>query len=161
MDKLFEYWVEYWASKFAKMIGANYFSDINNNSRIRFFNICNWKSLKQLRPDVVIEKDSKVLILEIKYKKHLVYLQFAQKSPEILEEHRHDLHQLLAYLSTTQKDRRIGCLIYPNLNGKPIFQFATLINYQNVKPKVDIVLCGVPFSNDTLLDILKFIWNKT
>jgi len=32
MDKLFEYWVEYWAYKFAKRIGARFFSDIKNNS---------------------------------------------------------------------------------------------------------------------------------
>lgn len=160
MDRLFEHWVEYWAYKFSKMIGANYFSDIKRNSRIRFHNLGNWKSMAQLRPDIIIEKDSKTLILEVKYKKHLFYLQYGKSTQEVLEEHRHDLHQLLAYMSTSQSNKRIGCLMYPAVGENTYNQFATLINYTNIRANVDIVLCGVSFNEEDQLKLLEYIWNE-
>jgi len=160
MDRLFEYWVEYWAFNFAKRIGARFFSDIKRNSRIRFYNFGNWKSLKELRPDVIIEKGSKTLIIEVKYKKHLAYLQYGKYSTEILEEHRHDIHQLLAYMSTCQSEKRIGCLVYPYINNEISHQMATLINYTNIKVNVDVILCSIPFHEEKPINIFEDIWSN-
>lgn len=160
MDRLFEYWVEHWAYIFAKKIGARFYSDIGKNSRIRFYNLGYWKSLSLLKPDIIIEKGNKTLIIEVKYKKHLMYLQYGKYSPEILEEHRHDLHQLLSYMSSSINEKRTGCLIYPKVNGNILDQFSTLINYTNARANVDVILCNVSFQPEEVLTAIKNIWNE-
>lgn len=160
MDRLFEYWVEYWASKFAKRIGARFFSDIKNNSRIRFYNLSNWKSLNKLKPDIIIEKEDKTLIIDVKYKKHLMYIQYGTATPEILEEHRHDIHQILSYMSSSVNEKRIGCLIYPKIYEKLSNQFSTLINYTNMRAYVDVALCNVNFDPNNLLNLLDKLWSE-
>jgi len=159
MDRLFEYWIEYWTFTFAKRIGARFYSDIRKNSRMRFYNLGNWKSLKQLKPDIIIEKDMKTLVLEVKYKKHLLYLQYSKCSSEIIEEHRHDIHQLLSYMSSSTKERRIGCLVYPKIDGNIINQYASLINYTNVRANVDIVLCSVSFQVEDFMKTIENLWS--
>ena len=160
MDRLFEHWVEYWAFKFAKRIGARFFSDIRHNSRIRFYNLKNWKSMNQLKPDAIIEKGPQTLIIEVKYKKHLVYLQHGKTSPEILEEHRHDIHQLLAYMSTSQSKKRIGCLVYPKIGKEIPNQIATLINYTNIKANIYVILCNMSFQREEPLKLFEHVWNN-
>ena len=160
MDRLFEYWVEYWAYKFAKRIGARFFSDIKRNSRIRFYNLRNWKSMNQLKPDAIIEKDSKTLIIEVKYKKHLEYLQYGKYSSDILEEHRHDIHQLLAYMSSSQSKKRMGCIVYPYISKEISNQIATLINYTNLRANVDIALCSISFQRENPLNLFEHIWSN-
>ncbi len=160
MDRLFEYWVEHWAYIFSKRIGARFYSDIRKNSKIRFYNLGDWNSLKHLKPDIIIEKDSKTLILEVKYKKHLLYLQYGKYPEEILEEHRHDIHQVLSYMSSSTKEKRIGCLVYPKINKDTINQYATLINYTNVRVNVDIVLCSVTFQPEDLMTTIENLWSE-
>jgi len=160
MDKLFEYWIEHWAYIFAKKIGAKFYSDIKGNSKIRFYSPNNWKSLRELRPDIIIEKNSKTLIIEVKYKKHLTYLQYGKLSSEILEDHRHDLHQLLSYMSSSINEKRIACLIYPKIDRSTRNQSSTLINYTNTKANVDVILCGVSFQPREILTLLENIWNE-
>jgi 5-methylcytosine-specific restriction endonuclease McrBC regulatory subunit McrC len=160
MDRLFEFWVEHWAHIFAKRIGARFYSDFRKSSKIRFYNINNWKSLSQLKPDIIIEKESKTLIIEVKYKKHLAYLQFGNCPSEIFEEHRQDIHQLLSYMSCSSNDKRIGCLLYPTFDENIPNQFATLINYTNTKVNVDVVLCGTPFQPEKFLTLLENLWGE-
>lgn len=160
MDRLFEYWVEYWTYVFAKRLGARFYSDIRGNSRIRFYNLKNWRSLGLLKADVIIEKDGKSLILEAKYKKHLLYLQFGKYSSEILEEHRHDIHQLLSYMSGSTSEKRIGCLVYPKINDEVANQYASLINYTNAASNVDIVLCSVPFHPEEFMRTMESLWGE-
>ncbi len=160
MDRLFEYWIEHWAYVFARKIGARFYSDIRNNSRIRFYNLGHWKSLSALRPDVVIEKGHKTLIIEAKYKKHLLYLQSGKHSTEIKEEHRRDVHQLLSYMSTSSNKKRIGCLIYPKIDDNTPNQIASLINYTNAKADTDIILCASSFHPEDMLNSLEHIWGE-
>ncbi len=160
MDRLFEYWIEHWTYFFAKKIGARFYSDIRRNSRIRFYNLGYWKSLSQLKPDIIIEKGSKTLIIEVKYKKHLMYLQYGKYSPEILEEHRRDLHQLLSYMSSSINEKRVGCLIYPKVKGNISNQFSTLINYTNTRANVDVILCNVLFQPEEFLTSIENIWSE-
>ena len=160
MDRLFEYWVEYWAYAFAKRIGARFYSDIKGNSKIRFYNLGNWKSLKVLKPDIIIEKDSKTLIIEVKYKKHLMYFQYGKISSETQEEHRHDLHQLLSYMSSSVNEKRTACLVFPKINTNIYDQFSTLISYTNIRANVDVVLCGVSFKPRDISASLETIWSE-
>lgn len=160
MDRLFEHWIEHWSYIFAKKIGARFYSDIRKNSKIRFYSLSYWKSLNQLKPDIIIEKGSKTLIIEVKYKKHLMYLQYGKSSTEILEEHRHDLHQLLSYMSGSINEKRIGCLIYPKVEKNISNQFASLINYTNARANVDVVLCNVSFQPEEFLTLIENIWNE-
>lgn len=160
MDRLFEHWVEYWSYKFAKQIGARFFSDIRNNSRIKFYNLGNWKSLNKLKPDIIIEKGDKTLIIDVKYKKHLMYLQYGKTNLEIWEDHRHDIHQILSYMSSSVNKKRIGCLVYPGLKETIPNQFSTIINYTNIRAYVDIALCNTNFEPDNVLNLLNNLWNE-
>ena len=116
--------------------------------------------MNQLKPDIIIEKGNKTLILEVKYKKHLMYLQYGKYPPEIQEEHRHDLHQLLSYMSSSISEKRVGCLIYPKMNRNMPNQFSTLINYTNTRANVDVILCNVSFQPEEVLTTIKNIWGE-
>ncbi|MCX7611742.1 MAG: McrC family protein [Ignavibacterium sp.] len=160
MSRLFEYWVEHWAYLFAKRIGAKFYSDIKGNSKIRFYNLKGWKSLNQLKPDIVIEKDSKTLIIDVKYKRHLEYLEHGISNKEIIDDHRGDIHQILSYLSSSTSIKRIGCLIYPKMRENIGSQYAAIINYSNVNINVDLLLCEVSFNYNDVLDTLNEIWTE-
>lgn len=160
MNQLFEHWVEHYAYSFAKSIGAKFFSDIRNNSRIRFYNLKNWKSLGGLKPDIIIEKESKTLVIDVKYKKHLMYLQYGVATKEILDEHRGDIHQILSYLSSSTSEKRIGCLMYPRIHESLDNQYSSLINYTNTNINVDLILCGVPFTSNEVMNIMNEIWKE-
>jgi hypothetical protein len=43
MDQLFEFWVEFWSYRFSKQIGANFYSDIRGNSKIKFLPLGRWE----------------------------------------------------------------------------------------------------------------------
>ncbi len=159
MDRLFEYWIEYWAYKFAKQIGAKFYSDIKGNSKIHFINLINWKSLKIMKPDIVIEKDTKALLIDVKYKKHLDYLEYGRASSRILDEHRHDLHQLLSYIGSSDKKEKIGALIYPKIDAS-FYGAATLINYCNTKTNLDVILTNVSFEPEDTLKTIQTIWYR-
>lgn len=160
MNQLFEHWVEHCAYIFAKSVGAKFFSDIRNNSKIRFYNLKNWKSLSVLKPDIIIEKESKTLVIDVKYKKHLMYLQYGVATKEILDEHRGDIHQILSYLSSSTSEKRIGCLMYPSIYESLDNQYASLINYTNTNINVDLILCGVPLNSNEVISILNGIWKE-
>lgn len=159
MDRLFEFWVEHWANVFAKRIGASFYSDRKGNSKIRFENLKYWRGLSDLRPDIIIEKDSKVLVIEVKYKTYLRYLKndIHSETNDKYREYRNDLHQLLAYLSAFDKAEKIGCLLYPSDEGRIIKQYAS-IDYKGKKANIDIALCSVEFSSSKLLEILFELW---
>jgi 5-methylcytosine-specific restriction endonuclease McrBC regulatory subunit McrC len=117
MSDLFERWVESiartWASKFGGIISTSR----QDSSRVSI----HWsnpglKSLSNLSPDVVIETPDTVYIIDAKYKKLYEELddqKWRELSKELQEDHRHDLHQVLAYASLYNKPRIVSILAYP------------------------------------------------
>jgi hypothetical protein len=115
--QLFERWVETVFRGWAKSIGGNLrtansgdaiVSLIWSNSRI--------KSLAHLAPDIVVETSDTAYIIDAKYKGFFEELdddRWWEISDEIRNEHRHDLHQVLAYASLYDKPRVVSLLAYP------------------------------------------------
>lgn len=73
-------------------------------------------SQKSLIPDLVLEHEGCTVIVDAKYKRHWEEFQQAEWSKleeDLREQHRHDLHQVLAYANLSETTPTICCLIYP------------------------------------------------
>jgi len=67
--------------------------------------------LKHLEPDAIFEKQNVLIFIDAKYKSNL-YNKIGQ-SDVLKEDHRHDLHQILAYSSFSVTDLKFAFLCYP------------------------------------------------
>lgn len=139
---VFEKFIQHIFKEVAKSIGGNFVPNlkINSNSRTKF----KW-SLKNLEPDGVLIKDELVFFIDAKYKSHL-YNKYDQS--EILkEEHRKDLHQILAYSSFNNADHKVGFLCYPssNIEVSHIDYSFSQMNFSNM-----VVMVGVPFRKEAI-----------
>jgi len=158
MDRLFEYWVEFWSYKFAKQIGANFYSDIRNNSKIRFLPEGKWEGLREIKPDIIIDKDEHTIVIDTKYKKHLFYLRLGNFPKDILEEHRKDIHQILAYVGASSSIDKKAILIYPKLMNESIVEKAIVINYKNTNLNITLLKIDTSFDPVEFLEKLRSIW---
>lgn len=158
MDELFESWCAFHCIKFSKMLGARINTDIKNNAKIKFYNLSEWSGFKELRPDIVIEKDDTTLIIDTKYKKHLLYLNMGNPSKEIIEEHRRDFHQILAYLGASSSRNRIAVLLYPRIGANSSLKAAKMINYANTDMNTKIILADTNFDRQEFEDLFFNIW---
>ena len=73
-------------------------------------------SQNSLVPDLIIEKDEQVYIIDAKYKDHWEDLninRWHNISDTIRERHRQDLLQILAYASLPENKQVSCCLMYP------------------------------------------------
>lgn len=117
MHELFEDWVEQLVRKWAKEFGGKVTCGrkYDSQSHIR------WDrngigSLSSLVPDVVVETADDTFIFDAKYKGFLEEshdLRWRDTQEMFREEHRHDLHQVLAYASMYQTPRVTVALVYP------------------------------------------------
>lgn len=117
MSDLFEHWVEtvirYWSKGFGGSVKTSRKGDVRvpiywQNTRMR--------SLSDLAPDVVLETNDTVYIIDAKYKglyEELDDDKWRELSEDIRNEHRHDLHQILAYAALYNKPRIVSLLAYP------------------------------------------------
>lgn len=161
MDRLFEYWIEYWSFKFSKLKGANFYSDFKGNSKIKIHSKYKWEGLKELKPDIIIEKEDLTLIIDVKYKKHLMYLFLRKFNEKIIEDHRRDIHQILAYTSSSSKRIKKAILIYPKLLNDDIIEEAQLINYNNTNININLIKIDTSFNPKELLNKLDLIWAES
>ena len=120
METFFEAWLETIGSFLVRKIGGN----LKTGRRRETITPISWNppfvgSQKYLLPDVIIEKENEIIILDAKYKEHWEEMNFnswANLEEEIRERHREDLLQILAYSSVTDKKTITSCLIYPCKN---------------------------------------------
>lgn len=68
--------------------------------------------LKYLEPDALYQKGNLSIFIDAKYKSHLFNLY--STSEKLESEHRHDLHQIMAYLSFSKHATKYGMLCYPS-----------------------------------------------
>jgi len=160
MERLFEFWVEYWSYKFSKQIGANFYSDIRRNSKIRFLKLGEWRGLRELRPDIIIDKAEHTVIIDVKYKKHLLYLKLDNFTKDLLEEHRKDIHQILAYAGVSSNTDKKAVLVYPKLSKESIVEKARVINYKNGNINLLLFKIDTSFEPSEFLEILRSIWEN-
>jgi 5-methylcytosine-specific restriction endonuclease McrBC regulatory subunit McrC len=160
MDQLFEFWVEFWSYRFSKQIGANFYSDIRGNSKIKFIPLGRWEGLRDLKPDIIIEKDEHTMVIDVKYKKHLLYLKLHSFTKDILEEHRKDVHQILAYAGSSSNPDKKAVLLYPRLLKESIVEKAEVINYKNSYINLTLFKIDTSFDSSELLAKLHSIWKN-
>ena len=160
MDRLFESWVEFWSYKFSRQMGANFYSDIRGNSKIRFLSLGRWGGLKDLKPDIIIDKAEHTMVIDVKYKKHLLYLKLGNFTKDILEEHRKDIHQILAYAASSSNTDKKAVLVYPKLLKESIVEKAEVINYKNSNINLTLLKIDTSFDSSEFLEKLRSTWKN-
>lgn len=118
MHELFERWVEAVVRAWARGFGGVVRSARTAETLIPL----HWSrgaaaSLTSLQPDLVVRApDGHVIVLDAKYKGHFMELddqRWIEQGEVLREEHRHDLHQVLAYAAAFEAERVTAVLVYP------------------------------------------------
>jgi hypothetical protein len=119
MYELFERWVEHLVRLWAHGFGGH----VRTGRTFETLIPIRWQrstaqSLHSLVPDLVVQQGRSVWIIDAKYKGHFEELddhRWKELAEELQAEHRHDLHQVLAYAATSDADRITSVLVYPML----------------------------------------------
>lgn len=117
MDKFFEAWIETVLRVVAQRTGGQ----IKVGRKRETTHPINWEpsylgSQKSLTPDIWLEWDSAMLIVDAKYKRHWEELQqhsWWRVEEELRQQHRNDLLQVLAYANLARTSTVVVCLAYP------------------------------------------------
>lgn len=137
---VFEKFIQHIFKEVAKETGGQLYSNFKFHSRTSKH--YSWE-LKHIEPDAIFQKENVLVFIDAKYKSNL-YNKFDQ-SEVLKEDHRHDLHQIMAYASFSKTDCKFGFLCYPSdkieLKG---------IRYQNgINDAVsEILIMGIPLRKD-------------
>jgi hypothetical protein len=139
---VFEKFVQYIFKETAKEIGGKLFSNykFHSKSSIHY----SWE-LKHIEPDAIYQKDSLLVFVDAKYKSNL-YNKF-DLSNILKEEHRHDLHQIMAYSSFGKTINKYGFLCYPS--NKVEIKSINYVNRIN-DSKSTILILGIPLRKDSI-----------
>ena len=117
MHEVFEQWVEYLCRLWAMKVGGAVASGRQETTTAAI----RWqqrglRSLNSLRPDIVVQLGQRTLIFDAKYKPFLDSPgehTWQRDSSMLIEAHRHDLHQVLAYAAVAGGQDVTTCLVYP------------------------------------------------
>ena len=149
---VFEKFIQYIFREVANEIGGRLFSNFKFRSRTTKY--YSWE-LKHLEPDAIFEKGDLLIFIDAKYKSNL-YNKFDQS--EILKnEHRHDLHQIMAYSSFSKTEFKYGFLCYPSdqVELKTI-QYKNGIN----EATNTILILGVPLKKESINETKRLLTNE-
>jgi 5-methylcytosine-specific restriction endonuclease McrBC regulatory subunit McrC len=117
MHMLFERWIEHvvrlWARGFGGEVRSGYAKQTNISVQ--------WSgparsSITSLVPDLVVRHANTVFVIDAKYKGHFQDLdesRWIALSEELRAEHRHDVHQVLAYAALFEAQDIVSVLAYP------------------------------------------------
>jgi hypothetical protein len=153
MASFFEAWIEAIAERLINKIGGL----LKLGRKMETIAPLRWQpaylgSQKYLLPDIIIDKDDRVIIIDAKYKDHWEELNiesWRNIAEEIRNRHREDLLQILAYSTLFEKKNVICCLTYPCYrntwtslkNRNRVFHYASVIGG---KRNVGLALTAVP-----------------
>ena len=149
---VFEKFVQYIFKEAAKETGGRVYSNFKFRSRTS--KDYAWE-LKHIEPDAIFQKENLLVFIDAKYKSNL-YNKFDQS--EILkEEHRRDLHQIMAYSSFSRTDTKYGFLCYPSdqIEIKSI-RYRNGIN----ETTMTIIILGVPLRKDSIKETKRLLINE-
>jgi hypothetical protein len=146
---LFEKYVQFLFRQVSSEIGA---IQLNNYKIRRSSHFSPPWTLNYLEPDIMLMKNNLDIVIDAKYKSHLFNLK--STTEELKEEHRKDVHQLLAYTAFTKNKSKVGILCYP-YSEQYISELDYIFPFSNTKSK--IVLLGVPLNKSKLNDLRKLI----
>jgi len=142
---VFEKFIQYIFKEAAKETGGRLYSNFKCNSRASKH--YSWQ-LKHIEPDAIYQKENILVFIDAKYKSNL-YNKFGQ-SEMLKEDHRHDLHQIMAYTSFSKTDYKFGFLCYPSDKIE-----LKIIKYKNgINEAVsEILIMGVPLRKDCVIPV--------
>ncbi len=146
---VFEKFVQHIFKEVAKETGGRLFSNFKFHSRSSKH--YSWE-LKHIEPDAVYQKDSTLIFIDAKYKSHL-YNKY-DKGDSLKAEHRHDLHQILAYSSFSKSDLKFGFLCYPS--DKIEIKRSVFKNGINNTANT-ILICGIPLKKESIGDAKRLL----
>jgi len=158
-SEVFERFIQYIFEEVSKEIGGKLFNNFRFQSKAtkKF----TWQ-LHYLEPDAIYQKDDITIFIDAKYKSNM-YNKF-DKSIKLKEDHRHDLHQILAYSSFEKFSSKNSFICYPSNNIE-----IEVISYQNHINETTntIYLCGIKFqiegikeAKNKLIEIINKIEQK-
>jgi len=112
-------------------------------------------SLKYLEPDLLFEYEETMYFIDAKYKSNLYNINSA--SLDLKEDHRRDLHQILAYSSFGNSKNKCVFLCYPS--NAFIFNELTYSNQTNsVSNK--IIILGIPLKKELVPETVQNLKGK-
>lgn len=146
---VFEKFIQHIFKEAAKETGGRLYSNFKFHSRTSKH--YSWE-LKHIEPDAIFQKGDVLIFIDAKYKSNL-YNKFDQ-SQVLKEDHRHDLHQILAYSSFSKADFKFGFICYPSnqIELKSI-QYKNGIN----EATNTILILGVPLKKDCINETKKLL----
>lgn len=146
---VFEKFVQYIFKEISKETGGHLFSNYKFHSKTS--NRYSWE-LKHIEPDSIYQKDKLIIFIDAKYKSNL-YNKF-DKSENLKDEHRHDLHQIMAYSSFSKTDIKYGFLCYPSDKVE-----IKKISYKNNinQSTNNIFIFGIPLKKEHIFDVKKIL----
>lgn len=149
---VFEKFIQYIFKEAAKETGGRLNSNYKFHSRTSKHYY--WE-LKHIEPDAIFQKENVLVFIDAKYKSNL-YNKFEQ-SENLKEDHRHDLHQIMAYSSFSNTDFKFGFLCYPSdqIEIKSI-QYKNGIN----EATNTILILGVPLKKDSINETKRLLTNE-
>src|SRR6266542_256286 len=139
---VFEKFVQHIFKEVAKETGGRLFS--NYKFHARAYNHYSWE-LKHIEPDAIYQKENILIFIDAKYKSHL-YNKF-DESESLKDEHRHDLHQIMAYSSFSKTSLKYGILCYPS-NDVEIKR--TIFKNSINETTNTILICGIPLKKEKI-----------
>ncbi|MEQ8819785.1 MAG: hypothetical protein RLY93_06035 [Sumerlaeia bacterium] len=159
MAAFFEAWVETIAESVARQVGATLRSGRRQQTRVPM----DWLppssgSQRSLLPDVVLEREDVVVVLDAKYKRHaedIERLGWSNADEALREQHRNDVLQALAYSTLFNAPRVVSCLVYPIAPEKwaELRRRGRTLHRAQVRTgerHVEMALLSVPLSGDPL-----------
>ena len=149
---VFEKFVRYIFKEVAKVTGAKLFANFKFHSKTSKH--YSWE-LKHIEPDAIYQKENFLVFIDAKYKSNL-YNKF-DNSEILKDDHRHDLHQIMAYSSFSKTNIKFGFLCYPSDKIE-----IKEINYKNAINETTntILIFGIPLRKDDINEAKKLLINK-
>lgn len=146
---VFEKYVQYIFRQVAKTTGGRLLSNyrFTSHTKTRY----SWE-LKYLEPDAVFKKEDLIIMVDAKYKSHL--LNKYDNSEKLKEDYRHDLHQILAYSSFGNQFPKCSFLCYPSDK----VEIKHTIFKNSINDLVNkVVMIGIPLRKNTIGEVKKVL----
>ena len=157
MEVFFEAWVEAIAADCSRRTGSRLRVGRKMETKVPL----DWSppssgSQRSLIPDVVIEREDTILVLDAKYKRHAEQIErlgWARADDDLREQHRGDVLQALAYSTLFDAPRIVACLVYPARTEvwEGLVERGRAIMRADVRSgarRVELALIAVPLSGD-------------
>ena len=146
---VFEKFVQHIFKAVAKETGGKLFANFKFHSRTSKH--YSWE-LKHIEPDAIYQKENFLVFIDAKYKSNL-YNKF-DNSETLKDDHRHDLHQIMAYTSFSKTDLKYGFLCYPSDQ----LELKT-IKYKNGINEIEnmVLVLGVPLKKNNISETKRLL----